>query len=253
MSHLLTIVFLAACATLVVSQDNQEAFDDHDLEAFDNLETRRYLETDDDLEALDMMEARGNQETLDNLDALDNLETLDKRLLKEQALQLENAEVFIDAKLASFKGKLVAGFSGKDESVSYKISNIKISDLALDLNPKIKVNGPRSVELTLRLPRFTVDGDWWARYKEWLAWLGRSLSITRDGEFTATANSISVTVTVSLSPLEVEDCRANADLSLKVRGGGLVTKIFLLFEKSSVVNDLEDKVEAAICGTINKL
>lgn len=282
MAHLFTIVVLATCATLVVSHGNQEVYDHlepfdnlgafdnlesrrnletgEDLEAFDNQENQRNLETGgnfeafDNLEALDMLEARENEETeggldsIDNLETLDNLDVLDKRLLQERALQLKDAEEFIDAKIAQLKSKLVDGFSGSDGKVSYKISNIKISDLALDLNPQIKfVNGLRSAELTLTLPRFTVDANWWARYKSWL------IRITRDGSLTATANRISVTVTVSLSPLEVESCRSSADISVKVRGGGLVTKILLLFKKKSFVNKLEDKLEDVICDAINKL
>ena len=46
--------------------------------------------------------------------------------------------------------------------------------------------------------------------------------------------------------VKVTDCRASADISVRVRGGGLVTKILLLFKKRSFVNKLEDKLEDAV-------
>ena len=45
---------------------------------------------------------------------------------------------------------------------------------------------------------------------------------------------------------KVEDCRANADISLKLRGGGLVTEIVLRFIERIFANALERILEFAV-------
>lgn len=168
---------------------------------------------------------------------------LEKRLLLERSFQ--DAIAKLEDKIEHLENRLIEGISGKDGSIEYRVSNIKISGLSLDFNPDIDYsNGLRA---TFDLPKFTATGDWWVRYKKW--WI----SITRDGTFTATANKITISVGVTLNPLKVKDCDTQADLSLKINGGGVVASIASFFFKGSFVNRVENDLEDKICEYIMKL
>ena len=276
MARLGSMLFLLACVALAISYD--EEIDD--LKRLGNYETRDILKAGENLESFN------NLETYDNLELVDNLGVLGKRILQEQ---LKNVAESVDAILEELNGEHIDGFSGKQGDTTYNISNIKITDFEIDLNPTVKfMDDFSSAEMTFNLSRLTIDAGWWVTYKNWFirssrinaktgwpSWVKRKrpLTVTRDGSLTATADRVPVTVIVSLNPLEVEECRASADISVDVKGHFLPLKILLLFKKLFVivndqpdlptrikipawgrsVNDLERKLEGAICDAIYKL